>query len=203
MEMWMWSWQGYVHTWIVKRLVDIVWLTRVLLWRSSPINWPVFSQWIRANGRLNAWHSRVTFRYCSLGIKSFFTDTIGGSKISRKTSPCSFSFSLHHLHSTLIVNIRFDAGRTPLSAMHSTVRGNVFVIDEINQILLFSGGSKQTHNKNDLHANFSSFQLFIGMCYLTLMIARVRWREWTFFTSKGILLFYICLSVFAQYDQYK
>lgn len=68
------------HTWIVKWLVDIVWLTRVLLCWCSPINWPFFSQLMRANGRLNAWHSIVTFRYCALWIKSFFTDTIGGSK---------------------------------------------------------------------------------------------------------------------------
>jgi len=46
----------------------------------------------------------------------------------------------------LIVNIRFDAGKTPLSAIHSTVRGNVLEIEGINQILLFSGGSNKYTN---------------------------------------------------------
>jgi len=54
------------------------------------------------------------------------------------------SIYIKFLHSTLIVNIRFEAGKTPLSAIHSTVRGNVFDIDGINQIILFSGGT----NKN-------------------------------------------------------
>jgi hypothetical protein len=54
------------------------------------------------------------------------------------------SIDIKFLHSTLIVNIRFEAGKTPLSAIHSTVRGNVFDIDGINQTLLFSGGA----NKN-------------------------------------------------------
>lgn len=83
-----------LHTWIVKRLVDIVWLTRVLLWRCSPINWPFFSQLIRANGRLNAWHSIVTFRYWTLWIKSFFTDTIGGSKSNNLFLPFSYTHTL-------------------------------------------------------------------------------------------------------------
>jgi len=48
-----------------------------------------------------------------------------------------------NLHSTLIVNIRFEAGKTSLSAIHSTVRGNLYVIDGINQILLLSGGTNK------------------------------------------------------------
>ena len=39
-----------------------------------------------------------------------------------------------------MVKIRFDAGKTPLSAIHSIVRGNVRLIDGINQTLEFSGG---------------------------------------------------------------
>jgi len=50
---------------------------------------------------------------------------------------------IQHLHSTFIVNIRFDAGKTPLSAIHSTVRGKFLLIDGINHILLLSGGTKK------------------------------------------------------------
>ena len=42
-----------------------------------------------------------------------------------------------------MVKIRFEAGRTPLSAIHSTVRGNVRLTDGINQTLLLSGGTRQ------------------------------------------------------------
>jgi len=50
----------------------------------------------------------------------------------------------------LIVNIRFDAGKTPLSAMHSTVRGNELDIDGMYHCVSFSGGAKKdkTHRRN-------------------------------------------------------
>lgn len=46
----------------------------------------------------------------------------------------------------MIVNIRFDAGKTPLSAIHSTVCGKSVVTDGINHILLLSGGTRKRKN---------------------------------------------------------
>ena len=70
-------------TWIVSRLLDIVWLTRVWLIRFSSIICPFFSQTMRANGRLKAWHSRVTLAWWALWITSCRTVTAGGSRDER------------------------------------------------------------------------------------------------------------------------
>jgi hypothetical protein len=48
------------------------------------------------------------------------------------------------LHSTLMVKMRFEAGSTPLSAMHSTVRGNALPMDGMVQVGLLSGGTNKT-----------------------------------------------------------
>lgn len=159
-----------MHTWIVNRLVVIVWLTRVFVILFFSIILPFFSQDKRGNGRPNAWHSIVIFWYSSLGIKSLLTNTTGGS--IKKKELIHFLKSNSFLHSTLIVNIRFDAGKTPLSAIHSTVRGNVVAIDGINHILLLSGGTKKNKMKIRLTLEYKSInntKKFKYTVYLTLV----------------------------------
>jgi hypothetical protein len=105
----------------------------------------------------------------------------------------------------LIVNIRFDAGKTPLSAIHSTVRGNVLEIEGINQILLFSGGSNKYTNHFYHIKDKNLNKTFKWICYLTLDEHHDTCSMKKFHIERCpiVLGLSVCLSVFAQYDQYK
>ena len=75
--------------------------------------------------------------------------------------------------------MRLDAGSTPLSAIHSTVRGNDVVIDGTNHMLLLSGGTRDGYDtRTEMRFRFSSS--------LSLFVRVERCRERVYCSSQRV-----------------